>query len=319
VGLAGLSLEGGAAWAIFVTLSEGPFHLGDGGPGFLMIAYTVGGLIAGFVVGRAIVFTGITSLFIAAAVGSSLGFLGLGISPAGALPFCSLFVVGVADVFAKVPATTAIQTATPDTLLGRVFGAAESALVFSMVAGSLMVAPFIGILGVRLAAVVVAALGLVLLLAALPWLLGLEKVLGIRVFLRQMPVLNLVPFTRLDDLVERLQVEHYTSGQEIVRQGESGDRMYIVKRGKVVVEAAQLDGTEITIAHLSRMDYFGEIALLHDNVRNATVTATTALDVYYLDRSDFALLRQGAGDFEDAMENLVAARDTKRLQLLFRA
>jgi hypothetical protein len=54
-------------------------------------------------------------------------------------------------------------------------------------------------------------------------------------------------------------------------------------------------------------------------VRNATVTATTALDVYCLDRSDFALLRHGAGDFEDAMENLVAARDTKRLQLLFRA
>jgi MFS family permease len=319
VGLSGLSLEGGAVWAILVDLSQGPLHLGEGGPGYLMIGYTVGGVIAGFVVGRAIRYSSITSFFIAAAVCSSLGCLGLGISPPGALPFCSLFVVGIADVFAKVPATTAIQTATSDALLGRVFGATESVLVFSMVAGSLLVAPLIELLGVRLATVAVAALGFVLLLVALPWLRHLENVLGIRVFLRQIPVLNLVPFTRLDDLVGRLQVEQYGSGQEVVRQGESGDRMYVIKRGKVRVTTVRPDGTQITIGNLSRMDYFGEIALLHESERNATVTATTALDLYCLARSDFDLLRQGGGDFEDAMQSLVAVRDAKRLQLLVRA
>lgn len=318
VGLCGLSLEGGAVWPILVDLSQGPLRLGDGGPGYLMIGYTVGGLIAGFAVGRAIRYSSITSLFIAAAVCSSLGCLGLGISPAGALPFCSLFVVGIADVFAKVPATTAIQTATSDALLGRVFGATESALVFSMVAGSLLVAPLIGLLGVRLATVAVAALGLVLLLLALPWLRHLENILGIRVFLRQIPVLNLVPFTRLDDLVGRLHVEHYCAGQEVVRQGERGDCMYIIKRGKAVVAAERPDGTRITIARLSRMDYFGEIALLHESERNATVTATTMLELYYLTRSDFDVLRQGAADFEGAMQSLVAARDSQRVQLLIR-
>jgi MFS family permease len=318
VGMSGLSLEGGSVWAVLVDLSHGPLHLGDGGTGYLMIGYTVGGVLAGFVVGRAIRYSSITSLFIAAAVCSSLGYAGLGVSPAGALPFCSLFVVGIADVFAKVSSTTAIQTATSDALLGRVFGATESALMFSMVAGSLLVAPLIALLSVRMAAVAVAALGLVLLLVALPWLRHLEKVLGIRVFLRQIPVLNLVPFSRLDDLVGRLQVERYGSGQEVVRQGESGDRMYIIKRGKVVVTAVGPDGVRITIGRLSRMDYFGEIALLHDSERNATVTATTSLDLYCLARSDFDLLRQGAEDFQDAMENLVSARDAKRLRLLVR-
>ncbi len=319
VALAGLSLEGGAVWAILVDLSHGSYHLGDGGPGYIMVAYVTGGLIAGFLVGRAIVYRDVTMLFITGTAVSSLGFIGIGLSPAGIWPFCSLFVVGVADIFSKVPATTAIQTATPDDVLGRVFGTVESALVLSMVTGSLIVAPLIVTLGSRAAAVTVGGLGLLLLAVALPRLRYLERVLGIRVFLRQMPVLNFVPFDRLDHVVERLQVERVTSGQDIIRQGDTGDRMYIIRRGTVEINVVGADGVERTINELSRMDYFGEIALLRDAPRNATVRSKGDVELYSLMREDFEELRTGAAEFEQAMQSVVAARDAMRLQAIFPA
>lgn len=59
----------------------------------------------------------------------------------------------------------------------------------------------------------------------------------------------------------------------MVRQGERGDKFYIIHGGKVMVTKRNDDGTELYIGTLSRGDFFGEQALLHEHRRLATITA----------------------------------------------
>jgi CRP-like cAMP-binding protein len=77
-------------------------------------------------------------------------------------------------------------------------------------------------------------------------------------------------------------VEHWPEGAAVVRQGEAGDRFYVVLDGQAIVESAG----EV-VAELRPGDQFGEIALLHDVPRRADVTAASSLTTLSLGRDDF--------------------------------
>jgi CRP-like cAMP-binding protein len=86
----------------------------------------------------------------------------------------------------------------------------------------------------------------------------------------------------LEELATRLESASFDAGADIVRQGELGDRFYLIDSGEVEVfedgELARRQGPG---------DYFGEIALLRDIPRTATVTATSDVEVLALERDDF--------------------------------
>ena len=92
------------------------------------------------------------------------------------------------------------------------------------------------------------------------------------------------------------------AGERVIRVGDVGDRFYVVDNGELDVE---VDGRHKTI-HTG--DYFGEIALLRDVPRTATVTASTASQLYALQRSDFLAAVTGHQAAESAGHVVVDAR-----------
>ena len=78
----------------------------------------------------------------------------------------------------------------------------------------------------------------------------------------------------------------YQDGEAIIRQGEPGDRMYVIQSGCAAV-IAQIGGKEIHIANLSAGDIFGEMALFNKEVRSATVRAVGEARLLSIDRKGF--------------------------------
>jgi NADH dehydrogenase len=92
----------------------------------------------------------------------------------------------------------------------------------------------------------------------------------------------------------------FSAAQEIIRQGEPGSRFYIINSGKVEV-VRRTGTTEKVLATLGPGKYFGEVALLRDSYRTATVRAVEDTTVLSIARKDFTLLVQNLPILEQAM------------------
>jgi CRP-like cAMP-binding protein len=100
--------------------------------------------------------------------------------------------------------------------------------------------------------------------------------------LRAVPLWAGVPETRLIEVAHGLHGQGISQGTEVVRQGEPGDRFYVIASGSFEV---LVDGEPV--AQLARGDYFGERALLNGALRAATVLATTPGRVFWMDQAAF--------------------------------
>ena len=100
--------------------------------------------------------------------------------------------------------------------------------------------------------------------------------------LNRVRMLRPLPMAAVDDLARQLAHAEFEAGQMIVRQGDHGDRFYVIADGEADVTT---DGR--LIRTLTPGEGFGEIALLRDTPRTATVSARTPLQVFTLDRRHF--------------------------------
>jgi CRP/FNR family cyclic AMP-dependent transcriptional regulator len=78
----------------------------------------------------------------------------------------------------------------------------------------------------------------------------------------------------------------YEDGEFIIREGETGDRMYVIQEGRVRV-FAERDGTEVTLAVRRQGEFFGEMAIFEREVRSANVRAEGRVRVLTLDKRNF--------------------------------
>jgi len=112
-----------------------------------------------------------------------------------------------------------------------------------------------------------------------------------------------LPPGTLEQLADALEEVDAAAGEEIVRQGEPGDRFYLIKSGAVDV---QIDGK--LVQTLEPGDSFGEIALLRDLPRTATVKARTDAVLYALDQRQFLAAVTGFGPSLSAAEGVIGMR-----------
>jgi hypothetical protein len=100
----------------------------------------------------------------------------------------------------------------------------------------------------------------------------------------------------------------FAPGDLVLREGDPADRFYMVIRGQAEATQRGPDGSQVVINRIGPGDYFGEIGLLNDAPRKASVRATTSLEVMALDRETFASLMKSSQATEDEVRRVAAQR-----------
>jgi MFS family permease len=298
----------GAVQVYIVVASVELLGFGNAGVGYLNSAIGVGAFIGAL---AALSLTGARRLSPAFLVGLSfwgypLIVLGLWQSPSASLLLFG--VIGVGNAISSVAGNTLIQRSVPDVVLARVFGVVQMLVLASMGIGAALAPVLISLLGIEGALIATGAVLPVLVLLAWARVSRIDaaaeppKPDELRV-LTSVPIFAPLPGASLESLATRLVPLRLDPGTVVVREGDAGDRFYIVAEGEVAIsyEGAQLP-------ELRAGGYFGEIALLRDVPRTATVTAKTNVVLYALDRDDFLAAVTGHAPSAEAAEEVVSAR-----------
>jgi MFS family permease len=284
-------------------------QLGMGAPGVGLLTAALG---AGAVAGSLGASMFVTGRRLAALEALGVILWGLPLTLSGALPYepvvlSLMCVIGIGNAFVDIGLHTLPARLVPEAMLARVFGAKASLTALSIAVGSFITPFAIDLLGIRGALIV---LGLVApALATLAWrrLRAIDAAIAHRD--QEIEVLNKVamfrplPMPAIDELALHLDRVDSAAGEDVVVQGEHGDRFYVIEEGE-----AEVIGDGRLIRTLRSGDGFGEIALLHDVLRTATVHARTPLRLYTLDRHHFLSAVNGYESSERAAGALALDR-----------
>jgi hypothetical protein len=182
---------------------------------------------------------------------------------------------------------TLLQRIAPEAVLARIFGVLEGVAMFALALGSVGSGFLIERLGVS-GALVVAGL-LVPVVLAISWeqLRALDRHARAPdpealLLLRRLPIFAPLAATSIERILSELTWLEVPNGAIVIREGDPGDRFYVLAEGRVAVSK---DGVELGVEGPG--DYFGEIALLRDVPRTATVTALEHLRMFAIDRDRF--------------------------------
>ena len=284
----------GASSVAVVAIALDLLKLGNGGLGTLNATMGVGGILGGFIAlvlsqrGRlAWDFGGGVLLWAAP-------FLLVAAWPTTAGAVIALALIGVGNSIVDVNAFTILQRLVPDAVMGRVFGALESALVGGMAFGALIMPALINTVGLRTGLIIIGAAVSMLVVVSGPGLRRIDKVAlapeGLEL-LRAVPFFAPLPESVLELLARRSKLVTTTAGSSVFAEGDTGDVFHVIDSGTV----------DVTIrgAHVRSLGpggSFGEIALLHELPRTATVVATTDVVTRTIDRTRFLTAVTGHED-----------------------
>jgi MFS family permease len=216
-----------------------------------------------------------------------------------------LAIVGASNSVEDVAGFTLLQRAIRDDALSGVLGLIWGAAMGALALGSLATPILVRELGARTAFVLVGILLPVLTLAGYRRMRALDTETAPtrqQLLVDEVPIFSPLSLAAKERLAAKLLPLDVSAGDTIVRAGDVGDRFYIVDSGEVRIG---LDGGA---REGGAGDYFGEIALLRDVPRTATVTATTPTRLYALERADFLAAVTGHALAEAAAEDVVGER-----------
>ena len=282
---------------------------GDPGVGVLNAAVGAGGVL-GSILAFGLVRRGRLGSWFGVGIalfGAPLALIGL--VPEQAAAIVLLGVVGIGNALIDVAGFTLLARLTDETVLARMFAGFEAILTLGVAAGGLLAPVIIELVGIRPALVVVGLLAPLAVLASLPALKRLDARMRVRdadiEILRGVGMLRALPAATIEQLAARLHHTEFAPGETVFEQDERGDRFYVVESGEAeVVRDGHLVKT------LVESDCFGEIALLQQRLRTATVRASTRqpLRVSALQCSTYLTAVTGYPASAEAGEAIVTTR-----------
>ena len=273
------TLVAGALEVLVVVTALDLLHGGPKEVGAFDAAIGVGGLLGSLVAltlaarGRLATDFGIgLALFGALAV--------VGAVPHLAPAIVALGVLGVGNAIVDVTAVTLLQRTVSNDVLARVLGILEGILLGALGLGALAAPLLVHAFGVRTSLIAVGAVLPALAALTLPRLRRLDTrspAPELTTLLRNVEILAPLPLAAFERAVGSLVEVRLPAGAAVIRAGDAGDRFYVIGEGEVEIEGNVF----------GRGASFGEIALLRDVPRTATVVARTDVLLYALERDDF--------------------------------
>ena len=280
---------------------------GESGVGYLNAAIGAGGLVGAvlamsLLVGRSLSLSFAVSL---ATWGAPIAIIGLVPNPA--LGFVMAGVIGAANASIDVAGYTLLARSVPNEVRGRVFGVLQSLVGFGLAAGALLAPVLVDRAGLQGALIIT---GLILPVLALVGVTGVRRAEAAAILperelaaMRGMPLFAPLPLTALEQLARSLVPVSFAVGERVLTQGEPGDCFYLIESGMVEIIH---DGHRETT--LGAGDGFGEIALLSDRPRTASVEVIEPVVGYRLLRPAFLEAVTGSPHSVLAADELVSRR-----------
>jgi MFS family permease len=295
----------GALDLLCVILAVDYLHLGPGGPGFLNAALGGGALLAGFLtaflVGRRYLANTLTVTLSIAVVALAL----IGAIRSVAPVILLIGAVGLTGAVFDVTGRTLLQRSAPSDAIAGSFSILEALMDFGLALGAVLVRVAIAIGGLKAALFAPAVVAL--LLIAVLWR-RIKKVDASATvpqveiqLLRSISIFAALPAPSLEGIARDLETLTVSQGTVVIKEGERGDRYYAIAEGELAVSRQSQ-----FLQTVSRGDGFGEIALIRDVPRQATVTAATDASLYTLEREQFVQTVTSHATAMSAVEGVIS-------------
>ncbi len=297
----------GALDVLVVVTALSLLDMGASGVGWLNAAWGLGGLAGGAVALQVLGRGRVSSAFAVASLLIGVPLVVLGLLPGVPLAVVLLTVLGTGYVTVEISGQTLLQRLVPDEMCARVFAVVESSFWLTTALGGILAVPLVDLLGDRGALVFCGACLPAAFLARWRALARFEDAAPVPAAefaaLRHVPLFAPVPMVAVENLARKVERVPLGVGETLFREGDAGDRFYVVAEGELAVLKAG-----VTVDHSPAGDYVGEMALLRDQPRNATITASRDSLLFALDRDDFITVVTGHQRSASAADVVMAAR-----------
>jgi MFS family permease len=298
----------GALDVLFVSTAIQLLDIGASGAGFLSAAFGAGAILGA---ASTILLVGRRRLSPSLAGGAVLFGAPIGlvaVAPSAVSAPILFAAAGAGRSVGDVSGRTLLQRVTPNDVLSRVFGVLEGMTMLALVIGSVGAAALIETWGVQTALVVVGAfLPLVILLSS-GRLLSIDRSARapddeILRLLRAIPFFAPLPAPAMERVSKDVFALEVAAGDLLIREGDRGDLFYVIVEGRVeITRAGKL------VSEQGPGGYVGEIALLRDVPRTASVIAKTPLRLLALEREPFLLAVTGHPGSHEAAHAVTSTR-----------
>lgn len=284
----------GASTVLYVPLSV---HLGTGSAGYsyLLAGSALGGVIAAGLANKLSSASRLAPVILGSIMLQALPYAVTATVHAPVLAFVLQVISGVGMIVVDVLAYTALQRDLPRDVLSRVLGVFDAVVLAFIVAASFVGAALLSGVGLHTTLLIIGFGFPVLSLFGLPALLKADRTsaalvarLAPRVeLLRKLDLFTGAPHTVLERLADRLDERQVTAGTVLIREGDQADALWVLVSGSLGIRAHGAGKTDVELPPVQAPAYVGELGLLHNAPRSATVTALDNAVLWRIEGTEF--------------------------------